>query len=504
MAKGKSSNPMDAYRKAQRKKELKKARSCPSCKNKAERVKTRDFALVKKDTRDLENEIAKLESASEPSASDKSRLAELKSELEKIVKKKEEYVQEHPEQRKLVFKSRRPHEPREETKEESTAPRKRNLFKKNGLPRHPERSIYYDPVMNPFGVPPPGMPYVERALLPHEIDSDAEPESDADDDIVMPEGPPPDEEEAEDSDDDIPMPDGPPPPRPGESPIPPSPLPSMATPPFVSPLLPHGLPVPPLPPYPSGIPPLPAGLPMLPPPPPGMPPLPMSLGGTMPPPPPPPPGFPMMTSAPPPPPPGFAMMTGPSPGNHPPPPPGFPPFPPHARPPIPAPPPGFYPRKGNTGVIQDPLSSIPHQTFQAHRASRAAGHQKATSGGVRLSTTIAPAASAVISAEPELRDFKKESTAFVPAALKRKRGGGAGSKVNAAPTVGSAEDSDGEGEPAPVARPDLLSTLQDKFGAPQKKAKVEPGAKKPAAVKPKDDYDKFLEEMGDVLRPVAK
>ena len=41
---------------------------------------------------------------------------------------------------------------------------------------------------------------------------------DADDDIVMPEGPPPDEEEVEDSDDDIPMPEGPPPPRPGESP----------------------------------------------------------------------------------------------------------------------------------------------------------------------------------------------------------------------------------------------------------------------------------------------
>lgn len=203
-------------------------------------------------------------------------------------------------------------------------------------------------------------------------------------------------------------------------------------------------------------------------------------------------------------------MTGP--GNPPPLPLGFPPFPPpHARPPVPAPPPGFYPRRGNTGVIQDPLSSIPHQTFQAHRASRAAGHPKATSGGVRLSTVgspsaTAPATTAVISAEPELRDFKKESTAFVPAALKRKRGGGAGSKVNAAPTIGPAEDSDGEGEPAPVARPDLLSTLQDKFGALQKKANVKPEAKKPAAAKPKDDYDKFLEEMGDVLgpSPVAK
>ena len=113
----------------------------------------------------------------------------------------------------------------------------------------------------------------------------------------------------------------------------------------------------------------------------------------------------------------------------------------------------------------------------------------------------APAASAVISAEPELRDFKKESTAFVPAALKRKRAGG-GSKVNAAPTVGPAEDHDGDAGPAPAARPDLLSTLQDKFGAPPaKKAKEDVEGKKASAAKPKDDYDKFLEEMGDILGP---
>ena len=111
---------------------------------------------------DIEDEIAKLESTPELSASDKTRLADLKSELEKINKKKEEYVQEHPEHRKLVFKSRRPAESREDKKEDNTALKKRNLFKKNGLPRHPERSIYYDPVMNPYGVPPPGMPYVER------------------------------------------------------------------------------------------------------------------------------------------------------------------------------------------------------------------------------------------------------------------------------------------------------------------------------------------------------
>ncbi|KAI0375436.1 hypothetical protein BV20DRAFT_270274 [Pilatotrama ljubarskyi] len=494
MAKGKAANPADAYRKAQRKKELKK--------NKAERAKARDFALVKKDTRDLEDEIEKLESSSDLSAADKSRLADLKAELEKINKKKEEYVKEHPEQRKLVFKSRRPAESRDEKKDESTAPKTRNLFRKNGLPRHPERSIYYDPVYNPYGVPPPGMPYVERALLPNEADSEAE-ESD-DDDIVMPEGPPPEEEEADDSDDDIPMPEGPPPPKPGQQappalpPLPPGPPPVMSPPPpgaFYA--APPGIPgAPPLPPAVSAAPPPPSlGIPVMSP----------ALGAAVP--PPPPPGFSVVS--PPPPPPGFPMMPGPPfPGVPPPPPPaGFPPFPPtHMQPSMPAPPPGFYPRRGpNAGVIQDPLSSVPHQTYQAHRAARAAGPSapKATSGGVRLGPAPpagAPSASAVISAEPELRDFKKEATAFVPAALKRKKPGAGAPKVNAAPTVGPADDKNGESETAPAARPDLLSTLQDKFGAPPpKKPKTDVESIKAAPAKPKDDYDKFLAEMSDIL-----
>ena len=115
---------------------------------------------------DLEDDIAKLEAIAEPSASERSRLAELKSELEKIKKKKEEYVEEHPEHRKLVFKARRrENKDGDEAEAEKPVERKRNLFKKNGLPRHPERSLYYDAVMNPFGVAPPGMPYMERREL---------------------------------------------------------------------------------------------------------------------------------------------------------------------------------------------------------------------------------------------------------------------------------------------------------------------------------------------------
>jgi len=106
---------------------------------------------------DLQDEIERLEAADDPS--EKSRLADLKAELEKINKKKAEYVAEHPEQRRLVY---RPRKKEGDEVEEEPVLLKRNMFDKNGLPRRPERSIYYDPVMNPFGVAPPGMPYMER------------------------------------------------------------------------------------------------------------------------------------------------------------------------------------------------------------------------------------------------------------------------------------------------------------------------------------------------------
>jgi hypothetical protein len=85
--------------------------------------------------------------------------------LEKIVKKKEEYVQEHPEQRRLVFRARKQQKDDDKLEEEPIL-QKRNVFNKHGLPRHPERSVYYDPIMNPFGVAPPGMPYMERGEPP--------------------------------------------------------------------------------------------------------------------------------------------------------------------------------------------------------------------------------------------------------------------------------------------------------------------------------------------------
>ncbi|OJA12341.1 hypothetical protein AZE42_02781 [Rhizopogon vesiculosus] len=417
-------------------------------------------AFIKKDTRDLDDEIEKLEGLADPSATEKNRLAELKAELDKIMVKKEEYVQEHPEQRKLVYRARR--EKDEVNKQEPAVEQKRNVFNKHGLPRHPERSIYYDPVMNPYGVPPPGMPYMERPLRPDEVASDDE--ADDDDDVVMPEGPPPTSSNNDiiDSDDDIPMPEGPPPSSLQPPPLPPSnplggallsPLPPLLT---VHPL--------------EGPPPFPTPL--------------SHLHQH----------------------PGFI--------GHAPPqsfPPGFSPYPPASafmQPHMPPPPPGFFPRVQSASSVQDPLSSIPHQTYQAHRINRLTPHpslppkpssvSEAFSAGIAVSTTTA-----TVSAEPQLRDLKKEATAFVPTSLKRKKPvvGISSSKVNAAPSLGGETDSS---EPPPASRPDLVSSLKDRFGPVPAVSVASPNSRGPAkgmqpSAEKKDDYQKFVEEMGDIL-----
>ncbi|KAE9409165.1 hypothetical protein BT96DRAFT_583331 [Gymnopus androsaceus JB14] len=291
----------------------------------------------------------------------------------------------------------------------------------------------------------------------------------------MPEGPPPGIDELVNSDDEILMPD-----EPQEEGSLQPPLPSGPPPPA---LVGTGV----NPPLPLGPPPLPMGMPF-------------------PPPPFPPAGFPQGNL-----PPGFP------PGSMPPPPPmGFPSFPPKIPPPPPfgfqpsmvPPPPGFFPRREKSAsAMQDPLSYVPHQTYQAHRASQASGHpslpaKPGVAQPTAASTSSATTAAATVSAAPQLRDFKKEATAFVPSALKRKRGGGGAapstSRVNAAPGVGNDTDS----MPG-LTRPDLLSTLRDQFGPAPSATKPESPAKKAnvEAVKKKDDYERFVDEIGDILNP---
>ena len=90
-----------------------------------------------------------------------SRLTELRSEVERIKKTKEAYVAAHPEHRHLVFKEK---DKASNNRPDDEAGRE-TIFDSKGRVRDPKRSVYYDPVLNPFGVPPPGMPYRERREL---------------------------------------------------------------------------------------------------------------------------------------------------------------------------------------------------------------------------------------------------------------------------------------------------------------------------------------------------
>lgn len=279
----------------------------------------------------------------------------------------------------------------------------------------------------------------------------------------MPEGPPPGarlEDPDSDSDDDIPMPEGPPPNIFSSSSC------TMQ-------LLQNGTEVqvdqnsqPPL----NTIP------PPLPPPPPY---IPLSTPSFMfPPPPPPPPGFSGSV---------YSSLPG-----------GIPP---------PLPPPGFFPRRVQfPATIQDPLSSIPHQTYQAHRASRLPpGHPslppKPSAGTPGDVPGGAVHTGAIISAEPELRDLKKEATAFVPATLRRKKLSGvpSSSKVDAAPSV----NVDSEAT-SPQARPDLVGVLKRQLGtvtAPASNSQVPDKGPRAPIVQERNDYQKFVDEMSDLLGP---
>ena len=93
---------------------------------------------------------------------------------------------------------------------------------------------------------------------------------------------------------------------------------------------------------------------------------------------------------------------------------------------------------------------------------------------------------------------------FVPSAIKRKKAGtGGSSRINAAPALGPETMS----KDAVPAKPDLLNTLREKLG-PIPTAKDDAttvsmmGSNKTIVRnKTKDDYGKFLEEMGDLLAP---
>ena len=106
-----------------------------------------------------------------------------------------------------------------------------------------------------------------------------------------------------------------------------------------------------------------------------------------------------------------------------------------------------------------------------------------------LPSTIKQIPGATIAAAPQLRDLKAEAVAFVPTIIKRRKaapiiGAGTLSVINAAPTQTSEE---GEGK---IERVSLLSALKSDGVVGETVVKRTKG---------KEDYERFLNDMGDLL-----
>ncbi|EEE66729.1 hypothetical protein OsJ_23417 [Oryza sativa Japonica Group] len=262
---GKVMNPTDAFRKEQRKKELKR--------NKKERKKVREVGILKKDPEAILEQIEKLEKMKADGALDKARKhkkRQLEDTYNLIVKKRKEYEEKMKEkgEQPIMFSHLGPPKRRPAAEEDDRA--------KNPKP---EDSVYYHPTLNPSGAPPPGKPPMYKSSIGPRIPL---PSSSAGASSSMP-----GTEEAGPST--LPPPP-PPPPLPASSePVDPSAasLPPLPPPPPPPPKPANiagapGLPLPPPPPPPPGPPPreIVPGQTLLPPPPPPRPLQPSPLAGT--------------------------------------------------------------------------------------------------------------------------------------------------------------------------------------------------------------------------------
>ncbi len=152
---------------------------------------------------------------------DQEELKGLQLEVANVKRIKEDYVRKHPDQRNFVRGF--------EDRNDAAGPSSKPLISAQTAIAHPHTqdaapsmkardpkwSIYYDPIFNPYGAPPPGMPYLEKSHaqliaeglldaakpppLPEETPDFSGSDQDSDDssvdedlkDIVMPNGPPP-------------------------------------------------------------------------------------------------------------------------------------------------------------------------------------------------------------------------------------------------------------------------------------------------------------------------
>ncbi|OWZ16634.1 DNA replication licensing factor, partial [Phytophthora megakarya] len=144
----KSLNPMEAYRREQKKKELKKHR-VERQKDKQAKLSAMDPAELKEQLKSLERQV----SANPTDGPTRKRKQELEDTLRAVVKKQKELADEEQRRQKNA-----PPAPLM-TVAELNAVNKEKF-------QNPENSIYYHPTLNPFGAPPPGKPQAYRNTAP--------------------------------------------------------------------------------------------------------------------------------------------------------------------------------------------------------------------------------------------------------------------------------------------------------------------------------------------------
>ncbi|OEL23590.1 hypothetical protein BAE44_0015390 [Dichanthelium oligosanthes] len=226
---GKVMNPTDAFRKEQRKKELKR--------NKKERKKVREVGILKKDPEAIRDQIDKLEKMKADGALDKARKhkkRQLEDTYNLIVKKRKiAMLLFHLTQLPLFPPSH------------LGPPKRRPAAEEDDRANpQPEDSVYYHPTLNPSGAPPPGKPPMYKSSIGPRIPlpspsnagaSSSMSESEAGPSTLPPPPPPPPLPGTSESIDPsalpLPLPPLPPPPPPPPKPVSDLALPSLPPPP---------------------------------------------------------------------------------------------------------------------------------------------------------------------------------------------------------------------------------------------------------------------------------
>ena len=102
-----------------------------------------------------------------------------------------------------------------------------------------------------------------------------------------------------------------------------------------------------------------------------------------------------------------------------------------------------------------------------------------------------PPDSATISAAPQLRDLRKEATAFVPRGVKRKKLPAGGMAIDAAPGAGQVDEDGDKIRSKSTDSGGLMGKLHGMLGGMKRDDKAASGGGD-------EDYQKFLEGLGDL------